>query len=103
MKVFIDKNKVIINESFEDMVCSDQDDNSTMRVIKLSVEQKDYYFLPCLFIGNKENFCAILYGKQTVNLFKSRTKVEILRDYNTTGLKLECNDQGVPLFFHKEN
>lgn len=103
MKVFFDNGRVIINEQFEDIKCSEQNDNSTIRVVRLTVAKKDYYFLPCLFIGNSETFCTIIYGKQAVNLFKARTKVEILKDYNTTGLHLECNSQGVPLFFHEKS
>ncbi len=103
MQIFIEKTRVVINETFDDVECSEFDDNSTIRVVKLTVKGKDYYYTPILFIGKKDAFCSIIYGKQTVNLFKARENVEILKDYNTTGLKLECNSKGVPLFFHRKD
>lgn len=99
MKVFINKNEVVINTTFDDVEFTEGMDNTTIRVVELISGDKSYIYIPVVFFGSKDVMGCVIYGKQSATLFKARQDVKIHKDYNINGMKLKTNSSGVPLFF----
>ncbi len=99
MEIFIEKERVIINHQFTDIEFQPGNDNSTIRAVELKAHDKSYFFIPALFIGNKDVMAAVIYGKHAVNIFQVKQDVIIHADYNISGCELKRNENGTPLYF----
>lgn len=101
MQVYVEPERVIINDKLEDLEFKKGDDNLAVRTVEVIAHDKSYFFPLSLFIGNKEIMCCVIHGKEAVNLFKVKQDVKIHNSYNTAGLLLGSKDNNSPMYFIK--